>query len=762
MRILYPKKPYIASKDITIAQALRLIRENNGYPLNLINKDKSLFGVLSNGDIAKFLSINTDKSLEATKAEEAANHFPVVAHKNDSLETIELYLKPENIKSIPVIDIDRNIIKVITKEAPSIKIGEYTIDNDCSPYLIAEIGVNHNGDTKEAKYLIENAKQAGCNAVKFQHRSKSLYSLEDINSYDLGTQYILSEIERTYLSIEQLAECCKFAEDIGIAVIITPFDEVALDEITESKITIAALKIASCDLTNISLIKKCGETKNPLILSTGMSFEREIIKTSKLLRDLMIAHAFLHCNSTYPNPVEDCNLKYIKRLKKITKTIVGYSSHDGNEIIPISSVAMGAKIIEFHITRSKESLGTDHRASIEVKNLKKLVESCKFVNLSMGKSTPRIPSQGELSNRISLGKSYALKNNKKKGERINNDELILISPGSGFNVNKKFELLGKKLKKDIKARTLIKKSDLYYDNNLKNKELNNAINGLFKIGYKVGIPVRYHDFESLHQIFNAKMYEFHMSDRDLNLPCDKYIHKRYEDVDLIVHAVEQYEDGFILDLASKDNFIREKSFKELDRLFKHIDKLRTYFKKKNKIPVVINPGGFTTDNFLNDKEYNSCLKRMAISLEELNKLYPDYDILPQTMPPFPWHQGGRSYHNVLTNKNKISDFIENVSNNICFDVSHSALSCGYFKEDILQHINIMNNRITHIHLSDAQGQNAEGLEIGNGVLNFKEIHEQIKFTKNKIYLIPEIWQGHLNEGEAFARSIIRFYDLINS
>ena len=153
---------------------------------------------------------------------------------------------------------------------------------------------------------------------------------------------------------------------------------------------------------------------------------------------------------------------------------------------------------------------------------------------------------------------------------------------------------------------------------------------------------------------------------------------------------------------------------------------------------------------------------MAISLEELNKLYPGYDILPQTMPPFPWHQGGRSYHNVLTNKNKISDFIENVSNNICFDVSHSALSCGYFKEDILEHINIMNNRITHIHLSDAQGQNAEGLEIGNGVLNFKEIHEQIKLTKNKIYLIPEIWQGHLNEGEAFARSIIRFYDLINS
>ena len=233
-------------------------------------------------------------------------------------------------------------------------------------YLIAEIGVNHNGDTKEAKYLIENAKKAGCNAVKFQHRSKSLYSEEDINSYDLGTQYILSEIERTYLPIEQLAECCKFAEDIGIAVIITPFDEVALDEITESTITISALKIASCDLTNISLIKKCGETKNPLILSTGMSFEREIIKTSKLLRDLMIAHAFLHCNSTYPAPYQDINLYYIERLKRITKSrYVGYSGHERDLEPTVVATVLGAKVIERHITLDRTMWGTDHAASLE-------------------------------------------------------------------------------------------------------------------------------------------------------------------------------------------------------------------------------------------------------------------------------------------------------------------------------------------------------------------------------------------------------------
>ena len=131
------------------------------------------------------------------------------------------------------------------------------------------------------------------------------------------------------------------------------------------------------------------------------------------------------------------------------------------------------------------------------------------------------------------------------------------------------------------------------------------------------------------------------------------------------------------------------------------------------------------------------------------------------MPPFPWHQGGRSYHNLLTNLNKIKDFISMIDNNLCLDISHTALSCSYFKENIEDHINTIGERIFHIHLSDAQGQNAEGLEVGNGNLDFKIIHKTIKKYKKQVYLIPEIWQGHLHEGYAFTRSLIRYLDLIN-
>ena len=158
----------------------------------------------------------------------------------------------------------------------------------------------------------------------------------------------------------EIEECCKLAKDLNLEIILTPFDEIALNEICDSKINLSAIKIASCDLTNASLIKAAANLEIPLIVSTGMSYEREILKTSIQLRNLFVDHAFLHCNSTYPSPIEDSNLKYISRLKDITKTIVGYSSHEGDMTIPLCSISHGAQIVEFHITRSRESKGTDH------------------------------------------------------------------------------------------------------------------------------------------------------------------------------------------------------------------------------------------------------------------------------------------------------------------------------------------------------------------------------------------------------------------
>lgn len=760
MRINNPNSNYVINRKTNLVEILSTFERNKGFPITVSNDDGTIFGIVSKGDLINKLASLKDIDTNSYLTENLVNKYPLVGHLNDSLETIQGYLEPVNINALPIIDQRRKIIKIITKESPAITLQKNQITDQSFPYLIAEIGVNHNGDIAIAKELIIEASKAKCNAVKFQHRSENTYSRDDLNSFDLGTQYIISEVNRTNLKINELESCCDLAEELGLAIIVTPFDEMALNEILNSKIKLSALKIASCDLTNLSLIKNCSGTNLPLIISTGMSYEREILKTSRYLLDSMVEHAFLHCNSTYPTPIEDINLNYINRLKEITNVIVGYSSHDGNINIPLNSIAHGAKIIEFHITKSKDAQGTDHRASIETKFLKGFIDQAKILFYSSGKRVPRKPSQGELANRLSLGKSFALNKNMKKGDKINNDDLILLSPGCGLSYSQKNKLVGKVLRKDCLSHQILKIDDVENLIILSKDNVQKTLNNLVNYGYKAGIPVRYHDFHFFNNLFNPRMLEFHMSDRDLNLSPKVYLNNKFIDVDLIVHGVEQFEDGFIFDLSSSDEYTLNRSFTEIERLIKHIDNLRNHFKDVNKIPIVLNVGGFTKDNFVREEMYKYMFEKLTINLQKINRIYSGYDFMPQTMPPFPWHQGGRSFHNLITKLSRLKDFLNCTDNKVCLDISHTALSCFHFKENIIEHIQACKNRIGHIHLSDAQGANSEGLEVGNGILDFKEIHKAIKQSNEIFYIIPEIWQGHLNGGEAFYRSFKSFLEFI--
>lgn len=753
-----PREPFAAPRQLGLAQLLDQIRDNGGFPVVLLNGDDSLFGIASSGDIASYLARHPGQPLDAIAAVDVANQSPVVGHVSDSLETIEGYLTPQRIRCLPVLDTSRRVVRVVSRQDPFLQIGRFRIGPHTPPLLLAEIGVNHNGDQNEALWLVRQAAAAGCHAVKFQHRGADLYNLADINSFDLGTQYIISEIDRTRLPISSLYDCCQLVRDLGMEAVITPFDETALQEVMASDARPAALKIASCDLTNHPLICACAATDLPLVLSTGMSYERDIQATSQLLRTLMVEHAFLHCNSTYPAPPHDINLAYLPRLREITRTIVGYSSHDGDPVIPTGAVAHGARIVEFHITRSHDSQGTDHRASIEVDALPAFVRACALIHEASGQAMPRTPTQGELANRQSLGKSYALRQDRSAGHSLQRDDLILVSPGSGFGVADIDELVGRVLVRDVFARRLLRPADLDGGASGALAALAPAVAGLRMLGYIPGIPVRYHDVGEMQQAFRLPMLEFHMSDRDLQLDPGMFLAEPMTDVDLIVHAVEQYEDGFILDLASAEPAILQRSMQEVQRLADHIQHLRQFFRASDRVPVVLNLGGFTTDGFLADDDYRRTLDRAARSLEKLATRHANLQLLPQTMPPFPWHQGGRSFHNLLTSRERVRDFLAATSTDLCFDVSHTALSCAHFNEHLHDHVATMAGRIAHVHLSDAQGTNAEGLEIGEGSIDFRRLHQTMHRAGQQLYMIPEIWQGHLQGGEKFARSLIRFHE----
>ena len=131
------------------------------------------------------------------------------------------------------------------------------------------------------------------------------------------------------------------------------------------------------------------------------------------------------------------------------------------------------------------------------------------------------------------------------------------------------------------------------------------------------------------------------------------------------------------------------------------------------------------------------------------------------MPPFPWHQGGRSYHNLLVQGENIKDMVEKGNFNICFDVSHTSMACYFYSDDFYETIKNLNHKIKHIHLSDSRGNSEEGLEVGDGSIDFNEFHKSIMKDGNKKFLLPEIWQGHLNYGLKFATSLIRYSGLID-
>lgn len=755
-----PSEPFLIKKSTPLQQCFKFLNLTEGLPLVIVNDDHSLFGVLSSGDISRYFidltNININEEVSAL-----CNQNPVVAHVSDSIDSINKLLSDPKIRTLPLLDDSREVIKIATSQPPFITIEEFKITKYSSPYLIAEIGVNHNGSLEEAFYLINQAASSGCNAVKFQHRSSDVYNSELLNEYDLGTQYIMSEIKRTNLSVDDLNKCCNLASSLGLHVIITPFNETSIDEIVSHISYFSAIKIASCDLTNILLINYILDKNldKPLILSTGMSYERDIIRTASYLRENKKEFAMLHCNSTYPAPAEDVNLSYISRLSELTDAVVGYSSHDGEPSIPISSICQGASIVEFHITRDKSAKGTDHRASIETNDLSSFVKNCKLVHKSIGKNSPRIPTQGELANLQSLGKSLAVNKSLPAQHILTKNDLILVSPGSGFPISDLEYLVGQKLTKKLNKLTLLREEHIANQDIFSYPGLDEALRLLQQKSYITGIPVRFHDFEKLWSIFKTEMVEFHMSDRDLTLEPSRFLTQKYPNVSLLIHAVEQFEDGFIFDLGSDDIQILNRSYIEIDRLVSSARKLRCYFKSSPKIPIIVNPGGFTCDNFLDYFESSRKTDLIIHNLNRISKKFPDFIFIPQTMPPFPWHQGGRSFHNVLTNLKSVSNFISKSNFNICFDLSHTALSCKYFGEDIYDHLKLLKNKIIHLHLSDAQGNNSEGLEIGAGSIDFKKIHNALS-PQQPLYMIPEIWQGHNNLGAKFASSIKNFSHLI--
>jgi len=330
--------------------------------------------------------------------------------------------------------------------------------------IIAEAGVNHNGDFDLAKKLIDKAVEGGADIVKFQtckaenvisrYADKAEY--QKVTTGEADSQ--LEMVRKLMLTYEEYGQLKKYCDEKGIEFLSTAFDLPSVDYL--HSIGMKRWKIPSGEITNLPLLIKIAKLHEPIIMSTGMSELSEVADAVKALKENGAEDiTLLHCTTEYPAPYEDVNLKAMETMKEAFGLPVGYSDHTKGLEIPVAAVAMGACVIEKHFTLDRNMEGPDHKASIEPDELKSMVDQIRHVESAIGNGEKKV-SASEAKNKDIARKSIIAKTAIAKGDVFSEDNVTTKRPGSGINPMRWFELLGKTAKHDYQEDYLIEKDEL--------------------------------------------------------------------------------------------------------------------------------------------------------------------------------------------------------------------------------------------------------------------------------------------------------------
>lgn len=329
-----------------------------------------------------------------------------------------------------------------------------------SVFIIAEAGVNHNGSLKRAKEMVIKAREAGADAIKFQtfkseklvstFAEKAAYQIENTGSADESQLEMVKKLE---LSFDDFRELQAFSKEKGIQFLSTPFDLESIDFLNQLEMPF--WKLPSGEVTNYPYLVKIAQTHKDIVMSTGMCTLDEISEALAVLRENGAGKiSLLHCNTEYPTPMEDVNLKAMETLKKAFSTPIGYSDHTKGIEVPIAAVAMGTTIIEKHFTLDRNMEGPDHKASLEPSELKAMVQAIRNIEKAIGTGDKK-PTSSEIKNIAIARKSIVASQPIKKGEAFTEQNITTKRPGTGISPMRWRQVLGQKATRDFTEDELI-------------------------------------------------------------------------------------------------------------------------------------------------------------------------------------------------------------------------------------------------------------------------------------------------------------------
>ena len=603
-------------------------------------------------------------------------------------------------------------------------------------YLIAEIGINHNGNFEVAQKLIKSAFDSGADAIKFQYRNLS--RAYGFTSNEIGDEILKIEITKNSLKVEEIIELYRYAKGFNLDVGISFFDAFDIKDFNGFIDKFDFFKIPSVELTNINLIESFYKYNKPILISTGAHTENEIDRVFKQITyDNWIP---LHCVSNYPVSEINSKLGYINYMQDTWKRSIGYSSHDENWEICILAFSLGAKIIERHITLDKNQLGLDHSTSSTPEEFKKLANIMANFEEILSGNCKREINQGELINLQNLSKSFFAKRPINPGESFNLIDFEYKHPRVGLSKADVQRLIGKKLVQFCKQGAALTEAH-FRSPTVISSELIELCNKK-----KISLPIRLHDYQEIQEKFKIENYELHLSSADvMNLNKFNKISNKHS---FTIHLPD-YQDSTRLLNPFTDEYQNKKESIDIIR------KVKDFASKLSKVQndKVIVVASFSPRNgFLKDF-YENC-QGLQIEFEESG-----LDIAFQWLPPFAWYFGGSVKLNAF-NKLIDVDYIREHNLNICLDTSHLLMSAKYFEYDPSLVLKSLRNQILHFHLADATGIDGEGVHLGQGdVENQTFLNEVLGYPQRKVL---EVWQGHLNLYQGFFDAMLSIKDLHES
>jgi sialic acid synthase SpsE/sugar phosphate isomerase/epimerase len=738
-------RPFVVYGEDPVLTALEKISANKARIVFCVSEHGHLLGSISDGDVRRWIAAQDDVDLSRPCVEAAHTGVRQAAVTATPTEIRQLFVGA--VDHVPLLDDRGHLVAVAVNRSDAFRVGRHDVGRGHRTFVIAEIGINHQGSVERATELVDLAKAAGADCVKFQLRDMAALYRGGTGGEgeDLGPQYTLDLLSRFNLPAAELFKVFDHCRAVDIDIMCTPWDAPSVDALVGYGVP--ALKIASADLTNHTLLRHAAASGTPLVISTGMSTETEIRETVGVLRESGTAYALLHCQSTYPAPFKDVNLRYLTRLAEIGDCPVGYSGHERGFHVPLAAVALGATIVEKHFTVDRTLEGNDHKVSLLPGEFAEMVLRIRELEESLGSAEPRAVSTGEMMNRVNLAKSLVAARDIEPGEVIERTAVDIKSPGRGLQPNALDRLVGRTANRGLRA------GDFFYATDLTD-QASKARQYAFRRPW--GVPVRYHDWRSLVEDTTPDFLEFHFSYKDLDLDPAAWFQQVPEhvaapggalDLAFTTHLPDLFAGDFLVDLASFDDDVRDRSVAELQRTIDTTRSLTRWFTLEEDPVVVATMGGFTSDRHVAPSERPRMYARIADAVARLDT--SGVTLTAQTLPPYPWLLGGQHFHNLFLDPEDTRDFSVATGIPLTLDTSHTKLATNFLGRDFADAVALLAPHTRHLHLVDATGVDGEGPQVGDGEIDWPRLAAQLDALAPAVSFIPEIWQGHVNGGEGF-------------